>query len=221
VKIISLVQEVNHYFYFMKKLIILTIGITVLSTACKKTPSTELTDRLQTYMTGSFTSGQQAVADSNYFDISLHMVPIWEDKEGHWLYVEQAVTAMPNTPYRQRVYKLEENPDSTITSHIYELKYPDLFVGAHTNPSTFKDYDKTVLSQKEGCGVTLSYNYVDGYYSGSTAGNNCASTLEGASYATSKVAIYPNRLESWDQGFNNSNEQVWGAENGPYIFNKQ
>lgn len=40
----------------------------------------------------SLNSGEQARADSSYFDIRLVMEPIWEDRtDGRWLYVEQAV----------------------------------------------------------------------------------------------------------------------------------
>ena len=62
---------------------------------------------LAALMSGSFTSAEQAAADTNYFDISLRMYRIWpEQKDKYWLYVEQAVTAMQERPYRQRVYEL-------------------------------------------------------------------------------------------------------------------
>ena len=53
-------------------------------------------------MQGSFDSKAQAAEDSTYYAISLHMYPIWPDR-GQFLYVEQALTAMQNKPYRQRV----------------------------------------------------------------------------------------------------------------------
>ncbi|MGB0932242.1 MAG: CpcT/CpeT family chromophore lyase, partial [Chitinophagales bacterium] len=53
-----------------------------------------------------------------------------------------------------------------------------------------------------------------------TKEKECGSTLRGATYATSKVNIYKDRLESWDQGFNDQDSQVWGAVKGPYIFDK-
>lgn len=57
---------------------------------------------LFTLMQGSFNSAIQAEIDSTYYNISLHMYPIWEDK-GNFLYVEQALTSTPNKPYRQRI----------------------------------------------------------------------------------------------------------------------
>jgi hypothetical protein len=51
-------------------------------------------------------------------------------------------------------------------------------------------------------------------------GKNCPSDRKGATYATSKVTISENLLLSWDQGFNEKDEQVWGAEKGGYYFKK-
>jgi hypothetical protein len=56
------------------------------------------------WMTGSFSSAEQAAADTNYFDIRLEIVPIWTTRaDGHWLYVEQAAAGYLERPYRQRV----------------------------------------------------------------------------------------------------------------------
>ena len=55
-------------------------------------------DQLISFMKGSFNSESQSLQDSNYYNISLHMYPIWTQKEGHWLYVEQAVNSMQENP---------------------------------------------------------------------------------------------------------------------------
>ena len=40
------------------------------------------------------------------------MAQIWPDSQGAiWLYVEQAVATSLDKPYRQRVYKLEQQGD--------------------------------------------------------------------------------------------------------------
>jgi hypothetical protein len=45
--------------------------------------------------------------------------------------------------------------------------------------------------------------------------------LKGASYATSEVVIYSDKLISWDRGWNDEGKQVWGAQKGGYVFLKQ
>lgn len=51
-------------------------------------------------------------------------------------------------------------------------------------------------------------------------GKQCPSDRKGAAYATSEVTITPERLLSWDRGYNEKDEQVWGAEKGGYEFVK-
>ena len=95
-------------------------------------------------MQGSFDSKKQSLDDSNYFDITLHMYPIW-DNLGNFLYVEQSVSSMQETPYRQRIYEIRKNSNSTFTSIIYKLPNDSLFVGAWKDSSLFTDLKKSDL----------------------------------------------------------------------------
>ena len=93
---------------------------------------------LSSFMTGSFDSHEQAEADTNYFNISLHMVPIWQEKEGeHWMYVEQALAARQDAPYRQRVYRLSQGQGDTLASAVYTLPDPEGAIGAWQTPAVF------------------------------------------------------------------------------------
>ncbi len=178
------------------------------------------TEELAVLMTGSFSSAAQAGADTNYYNISLHMYPIWPNEEADYLYVEQAVATMLNKPYRQRVYKLERLSDGGYLSSVYELANDSLFIGMWKKPTYFDKYSPDDLIKREGCGVYLFANG-DGTYTGSTKGQSCESTISGAKYATSIVDIQPEQISSWDQGFDTEGKQVWGAENGPYVFKRK
>ena len=176
-------------------------------------------ESLQAMMVGTFNSAEQAARDSAFFDITLHMYPIWTDK-GHWLYVEQAVSAMQERPYRQRVYQLEQTAPGSFKSIVYTLPEPEAFIGAWKDPSRFDALAPDALELRAGCAVVLE-RQPDGSFTGSTQGNGCESTLRGASYATSRVSIRDGMIVSWDQGFNSAGEQVWGAVKGEYEFKKQ
>lgn len=177
-------------------------------------------DDLAALMIGSFDSSAQAELDSAYYPISLHMYPIWTDRDdARWLYVEQAVSSMPNKPYRQRVYELKALEDGTISSEVYVLPYDSVFIGKYDQPAFFEDYGPEDLQLREGCAVYLK-RLSPSHYTGATEGNACISTMRGANYASSKVEIQPGMISSWDQGFNDQGEQMWGAEKGPYIFKK-
>ncbi|MBC8756606.1 chromophore lyase CpcT/CpeT [Kordia sp. YSTF-M3] len=207
----------------MKKIIIIAVITVFLCSisSCdsyKSTTSTNELKALQTQMTGSFDSSEQAAKDSTYYNISLHMYPIWKSKDGYWLYVEQALNTNQAKPYRQRVYKIEYFMNTRYVSKVYTLQNPEDFIGKWKTPEYFDQFDTSILKEREGCGVYLVKKGKK--YIGGTHGAGCKSTMRGASYATSQVTIKPNVIESWDRGFNAKDEHVWGAEKAGYIFER-
>ncbi len=179
-------------------------------------------EELTRLMTGDFNSTAQSLRDSAYFDIRLHIRPIWpKDKNNRWLYVEQAAATAQDKPYRQRVYKVERDTSGKLRSVVYMLPEPQSkWIGGHNNPAIFDQIKPSKLSLREGCAVYLSKRS-DGSYGGGTHDSGCESTLRGASYATSMVVVKSTMLRSWDQGFNDKKEQVWGATKGGYEFVKE
>ena len=152
-------------------------------------------------------------------DSTLHTYPIWTSKADHYLYVEQAESANPDKPYRQRIYKIITDGNGGFESHIYTLQNEADFIGKWQTPEFFDQYDESIISEKEGCTVYL-IQHADGSFSGSTRLDHCKSTLRGATYATSIVKIRKDNVMSWDQGFDADGNQVWGAEKGGYRFVK-
>jgi hypothetical protein len=173
------------------------------------------------WMSGTFDSKLQADTDSDYFEIHLNMKPIWRNKkDGVWLYVEQAMASALDMPYRQRVYHVYKENDSTIVSHVYTIKNPLRFAGQWKNDNPLQDLSVDSLEDRKGCSIYLTKTS-DGKYVGSTKEKDCESNLRGAAYATSKVTISSGILESWDQGFDVDAKQVWGATKGGYKFVKK
>lgn len=178
-------------------------------------------DILTNWMTGSFSSEEQANSDSNYFNIELEMVQIWRDRtDGSWIYAEQAVAEYKDKPYRQRVYQLKKRKDGKIESLVYTIPDPLRFAGEFIKNIPLLRITPDSLSLRENCDVVL-FRVDEGYFDGGTVGNNCKSDLHGATYATSLVTIMEDRVISWDRGFDENDKQVWGAEKGGYIFIKK
>lgn len=169
-------------------------------------------------MQGSFNSEKQSFADSTYYNISLHMYPIWKEK-GNWLYVEQAMNSMQEKPYRQRVYEVKRNEEGQLASYVYTIQADSLWIGKWKDPKAFDTLTTEQLTIRKGCEVILQQQ-PDGSFKGSTQNGTCESSLRGASYAMSVVNITKEGITSWDQGFDNTGEQVWGATEGGYIFDK-
>jgi hypothetical protein len=208
----------------MKKAYTVTIGLLLclfLAPSCRNLSPDQDRGlmRLMTYMTGSFSSHEQAAADSNFFDISLEMVRIWEDREDAiWLYVEQAEALSLETPYRQRVYRLTREDSETFESAVFEFEDPLRFAGAWKENQPLSQLNPDSLHQRTGCSIFLDYQ--DGVFTGSTLEKACVSQLRGAAYATSEVILEHGQLSTWDRGFNAGDEQVWGSRTGPYVFMK-
>ena len=173
------------------------------------------------WMTGSFSSAAQAAGDTDYYHITLEMARLWQAREGeYWLYVEQAVAATKDQPYRQRIYRVRENADGMIESAVYLLPDPAAAVGAWAADNPLADLSPDELELRQGCTVYLA-RVDEGRFEGSTRDRDCNSTLRGAAYATSEVIVTPEGIESWDRGFDASDQQVWGAEKGAYIFKRE
>ena len=178
-------------------------------------------DRLVDYMTGYFSSAEQAEKDTDYFNIELEMVQIWKDRQdGPWIYVEQAFADKKEKPYRQRVYQLRNRSDGKIESLVYTLPDPLRFAGDYKKDFPLLRITPDSLTFKKGCKVVLYLNDY-GFFEGGTVDSNCTSDLRGAGYATSEVTIYNDKIISWDRGFDKNGNQVWGATKGGYIFLKK
>ncbi len=178
---------------------------------------------LAAWLCGSFSSAAQHQADpENFFDIRLHMMPIWPARtDGPWIYVEQAAAEKLDQPYRQRVYRLCPRSDGTIESIVYELPGDPLrFAGAWRDPSILDRLTPDQLILREGCSLILRRTAAKCFV-GRTAGQDCASTLRGAAYATSEATVTPDELITWDRGYDAEGRQVWGATKGGYVFRRQ
>ena len=202
-------------------------GLLLLFSACStsrsaaKQANNDGLDRLYKMMSGTFSSEQQSIQDSSYFNINLVMHPIWEGQTDYkWLYVEQAVTEYIDRPYRQRVYRLSKAGDNLYESKVYELPQPERFVHGWNTPGVFSSISPDSLLVRQGCAVYV-HETSDNCFSGSTKDQDCLSNLRGATYATSEVTICSASVLSWDQGWNESEEQVWGAVKGGYVFQRK
>ena len=172
---------------------------------------------LAEWMTGSFSSAAQAESTEGYFDIRLETVRIWEGRDdGVWLYVQQGVADRFEEPYRQRIYHVGQDGER-FSSAVYSLPGDPLeLAGAWAEPERFDAMAPSDLSERTGCTVFLERQ--GNRFVGSTVEDRCTSQLRGASYATSEVEVSAEGLTSWDRGYDAAGEQVWGAEDGPYVF---
>lgn len=178
-------------------------------------------DQLTEWMTGSFSSEAQALEDPDFFHIILHMKKIWPDRaDGVWLYVEQAAADTPERPYRQRVYHIRHVGEDVFASSVYTFAESLERAGAWRRETPLADLSPSDLEERDGCTIYL-VRRADGAFEGSTLGRLCTSNLRGATWASSEVVITADGLVSWDRGWNDDGEQVWGAEKAGYRFDRK
>jgi hypothetical protein len=145
------------------------------------------------------------------------MVRIWSQRDDAcWLYVEQAVAEHQDRPYRQRVYRIRQVAEGLYESSVFTPPEPERLVGAWTHEEPLAELAPADLAQRDGCAILMRRR--GDAFIGGTLGRLCTSQLRGAAYATSDVIITADRVVSWDRGFDADNHQVWGAENGGYVF---
>lgn len=174
---------------------------------------------LGNYMSGKYSSEEQHRTDSvNYYHIKLQIIPIWKHRnDGIWFYVEQAIAGSETKPYRQRVYHVTEKENNIYESAVFTFASPLRFAN---NSGLFEQtLTPDSLKLREGCPVFLKKTK-NGSFEGGTEGKKCSSERQGAAYATAKVTLSEKELRSWDRGFNEKDEQVWGATKGGYVFIK-
>lgn len=200
-------------------LMITVLCLLDLSAQDLKVKKSDLKD-LYKIMQGTFSSELQSVQDSNFFHIILRMVPLWKkEKDGYWLYVEQATASAEDKPYRQRIYHLYLQDDYTIASKVFEVDNVGTLTGAWKDKRKLEKLTKERLLEREGCTIYLK-KIAKHHFSGSTPDKDCISTLRGAAYATSEAQILKDRMITWDRGWDTEGKQVWGSEKGGYIFMK-
>ena len=199
--------------------ILILLSISIISCIIIGCNNNSDVDEILSWMTGSFSSAEQAKADTNYYDIRLEMVQIWKERsDGPWIYVEQAVADFKDKPYRQRVYQLVEE-NNVVKSIVYSFNDPLRFAGDYKNENPLNELTPDSLKLRNGCAVYLK-KIAEDTYQGSTKDKECESSLRGASYATSEVIVKSDRILSWDRGFDANDVQMWGAEKSGYVFLK-
>ena len=173
------------------------------------------------WLEGSYSSEEQSKNDTDYYDIRLHMKSIWKERsDGFWFYVEQASSLKQDKPYRQRVYCIVQLDNENFESKVYTFDNPLRFAGDWKKENPLENLSPDSLTLRKGCSVFMKY-ISDDLFEGGTKNSDCESDLRGAKYATSEAKLYKDKLFSWDRGFNEKGEQVWGATKGGYIFIKQ
>ena len=143
-----------------------------------------------------------------------------------FLYQEQGLVGKLDRPYRQRFLEITTEEDTKDTENtdselVYSLSYKPENLSQWVN---FCDRDlvKRVASQEQlgklVCRVTLKP--LLNVYAGKTASGGCPATFRGAVKITNRIVLHQEGMDTWDRGFDESVNQVWGARDRAYQFRR-
>ena len=167
-------------------------------------------------ITGVFSTKEQHLIDSTFDDVMVYTKLIRKDINGiYWIYTEQGETRNYK-PYRQRVYQLAI-VDGKILQRIYYLK--DITKHSFFKPQTITSITLADITLKQGCDLSIDF-ITKGIYGGKTNDKNCIATFRGSTYTTTDFMVYSDKVMSWERGWNDKDEQVWGSRKGHYIYKK-
>ena len=178
--------------------------------------SLDLLTALEHHLSGDLDSSQQAQEDSAYGDVSLKSCLLRvESIESPTLYIEQALSDKQHQPYRRRSYILNQIDGRTVSSEVYEPDSPDSFIEVCSQAET-RTVSVDSVTMKFEYEVVLEWSCNE--FIGETGVNTCKGDMNGAAYATSIVETTGTMISYRDQGWNSSDQRVWGVVDGPYVF---
>ena len=204
-------------------LLVTLLGVSAVRAETPGAEAPRAAEEVAALLAGTFDSKAQAEANPDGFRaVRLVSVRVPKSRLGSGapvLYLEQALLSTPDKPYRQRFYRIEETADGGVVSRIFEPKEPVAVSGKWRDPSDLALYGPGDVVERIGCAVRLKKTAQG--WEGGTEGTSCPSALSGARYATSRVRLAEGRTESWDRGYDLEDRQVWGAKEGPYVFERR
>ena len=177
-------------------------------------------DKLYSYLNGTFSSANQSIYNANFYDVTVRHCPVNIDggkPNSKYLILRQAISLFLNSPYRVRLVELSQEGSKIKSKNYAPIRNIDLNQTCQEGSIPTFSVDDFTAEPK--CELTLYENA--GIFMGSTGVPGCVSERSGASFVSSDVEITNSYFKSLDRGWDDHGNQVWGSENGAYVFEKK
>jgi hypothetical protein len=176
-------------------------------------------------LSGKMDTSAQAIANPKAPNVQMTTCRIElltrTDPQSIFLYQEQAMSTSLDKPYRQRFLQISPSSLSqSVRSRSYKPTDPARWSGLCNRASD--SIERTVNLSDLGtpvCNVFLKR--VDTGYMGNTPIDGCPANVRGAVRITNHIELTPNRMNTWDRGFDAQGKQVWGAKTESYQFRRK
>ncbi|RAL41456.1 hypothetical protein DM860_010250 [Cuscuta australis] len=172
-------------------------------------------------------SKEQAARDpDSYFNLRWLSCPVSDMADGSKvLYLEQAFQRTTHKPFRQRFFMVKPCPEEMkcdVEVNTYAIRDADEYKNFCDRPKDQRPQPEEVIGDISEHLTTIHLKRCERgkrcLYEGSTP-DGFPNTWNGASYCTSELAVLKNNeIHSWERGYDESGNQVWGVKGGPYEF---
>lgn len=137
-------------------------------------------------------------------------------KNAIFLYQEQALGAKLSEPYRQRFLRISSvGNGKLVESAGFKPPEPEIWIGLCDRPLEQRVILTRDLGKSE-CSVFL-HKQGDNYI-GETQPGGCPTKFRGAVKITNRVTLHPKGMDTWDRGYDERGNIIWGAKQEPYRY---
>ena len=199
----------------------LAIACLISSSPVQAIPLTEQVSAVASHLIGIMDTTAQAAANPEAPSVRMTTCQVQLDNQSSstasiFLYQEQALTKRLTQPYRQRLLELTPHSKTqTVESKSYKLQNQESFIGFCDQPIAQRIIPATILEESF-CSVFLAP--LNDIYFGRTQPGGCPANVRGAVTITNKIVLHEQGMDTWDRGFDENGEQVWGAIDSSYQF---
>ena len=176
-------------------------------------------DAVATRLEGVMTTSVQLKNDAPAIKVQMTTcrVTVPQSIDSIFLYQEQGIVGSLEQPYRQRFLEIATSDTADDVVYSYSYKPDNMASWINFCNSETKAVSKSSLG-KLVCTVTLK-PYLS-IYSGTTPPEGCPASVRGAVTITNRIILHQDGMDTWDRGFDESGNQVWGAKDQAYEFRR-
>lgn len=136
-----------------------------------------------------------------------------------FLYQEQALAQSLDKPYRQRFLRLAPSANNrAIESQSLKPINSQSWIGFCNQPQEQRIVSISTIVDAN-CSVFLLP--VEDIYVGKTQPGGCPTNFRGAVTITNTIILHSEGMDTWDRGFDEQGNQIWGAQNEAYQYRWQ
>lgn len=174
---------------------------------------------LAEWLNDTFTTEGETLIAQNEVHQEIRFVPVWEELEDLWFYMERTPVSAPETPNRQWVFRIEQQGEYLMLE-MYHLPKGSEIAGGQSTDDLEAVLDINKLVMESGCEIFLTY---DGFavFGGSTVEEFCELNEHGGHHTQIRMNLTPKKLDWFEADCAPDGTPVWGSLNTAQVYRRK